>query len=437
MGTLEFQPIRDRAKCPSNCPACGTPSNVIAFRSKYLPEDIAVECDRCASLNFPGAVPPNYETLETFAHFCMRADQADSIDAVIGPLLASSELSDAPVIDVGCGLGFAGDFARFMGRSSVAFDPSPSSQWANEFLGMQNLVTESPPSSVIPQGRVLVFASEVIEHVVDPIGFLGYLKTLAGELGYVIVTTPNARFLSASAPDHVALAMLGPTQHLQLFSDRGLEAMAKTVGFDWSMTWTSQERLFLIAGPLEVHVDQVDFRPDYLRYLKSKTPSNAAALTSASAMQCFGYRLYKELVIQGDDTAAEEVWAKLTQSYRLRSIDLARPSVTTKATHVNFGDPALDQSALPPLNLAVLFQLRATQCLRRRHLAGYFRYASAARMQAKAAIEMLPGGAFQVVDLEVAAAQGIRPLRGLIQLVFDSLRRRLSFARVRHTSPKA
>lgn len=105
-------------------------------------------------------------------------------------------LRPATVLDVGCGTGTlltAPLAARFPDVSFHGVDPDPTTIAAARRLHhhLANLAF-SPPGDLAAGGRFdLVIASEVIEHVEDPLAFLAQLRSRLSPGGRVLLTTPN------------------------------------------------------------------------------------------------------------------------------------------------------------------------------------------------------------------------------------------------------
>ncbi len=104
-------------------------------------------------------------------------------------------LNPATVLDVGCGNGVFLTIPLAEAFPTVEFIGIDSDQdtidLANDTNSCKNLrfvVNDKIPT---PAHYDLVIASEVIEHVDDPEGFLDWLRTLTSDDGHIVVTTPN------------------------------------------------------------------------------------------------------------------------------------------------------------------------------------------------------------------------------------------------------
>lgn len=316
---------------------------------------------------YPFARAADYRVVEGEDSFYMRIDQAEGIDASARPLFVSPDLEDWPVVDVGCGVGFTADFARHSGRQVQAFDPSSAAEMSTRRLGIDITPGVATPDSIIMREPRLVFSSEVIEHVESPMEFLSALRAMAGESGYVLVTTPNAGFVSPDTASDILLAMLGPSQHLFLLSKESLADLATQVQFPWFFTWAEDERLFLLAGPRPVAIRNTFSRTAYVQYLEDRL-DNGTWIAEDLRMRTFGYRLFKELVHAGRFDEASTRFAQLTDSYARLGLNLLEPDEVVSRYRASAGRVGhLPSPRTFPINTPLLLFLRGTASLAWEH----------------------------------------------------------------------
>jgi SAM-dependent methyltransferase len=351
---------------PGKCPVCRSRNNRVFLKIS----DKSVSCFllscKCGTLFYPYATAPNYMEVEGRESFFMRLDQAEGIDSSLAPLYISKEFDYLPVVDVGCGLGFTSDFLRFEGRECVAFDPSSAAAISTEILGIDINIGLANAEKIQMSSDRLVFCSEVIEHVENPLEFLLLMKNLAGSEGYLIASTPNGPYISRKVPKSTIKAMVAPSQHLFLLSPAALEGIAKSAGFEWIHTWTSNERLFMVAGPRPVHLSGEFPEMRFMEYLKHRL--NDDSISQLVRARSFGYRLFKELVNRALYTEADELWNEIACIYQGLGFDINNPVETV----VSFRRGAKGGTILPepenfPFNMATLFFLRATLLIAKNH----------------------------------------------------------------------
>jgi len=341
-----------------SCPACKTLNRRVKVTLKYNFKPLKMYQCKCGTLYFPNAKAPNYLEIEGLDSFYMRIDQFEGIDSALPPLFSSPSLSSLPVIDVGCGLGFTSDFVRFKGRECLAFDPSTAAQLSKSMLGIDISQEYANPTNTSVAGNKLVFCSEVIEHVENPSEFLSNLRSISGDDGYLILTTPNSDFVKAKRSSASILNILAPSQHLFLLSKSSLSKLATEAGYIWVHAWTSNERLFLIAGPKPVLISNEFSREDYVNYLKNRL--NSPVVKSDLRYRTFGYRLFKEYVHSGEYYLAQDLWLRLSVAYNELGINLEDPNAIYRMyREVSHKGQILPLPKQYPFNVPMLLYLKA------------------------------------------------------------------------------
>lgn len=370
------------------CPVCGSHKSVDYLRVQLELDWIQMVKCGCGSLFYPGRKAPDYTVVEAVDSFYMRIDQAEGIDSIIMPMFLNENLRKLPVADIGCGMGFGADFLRFYGREVVAFDPSFAAKMSSKVLGIEIVNEVATPGSIVLPEPALMFASEVIEHVDDPLVFMETIRSFAGTTGYAILTTPNAEFVSESAPKEQVMAMLAPSQHLFLFSPTALEALAIKAGFAWAKTYVHEDRLFLLCGPTYLPL-QIDFkREEYLTYLENRLEDSS--IDKLVRFRCFGYRLLKELIHLGNYDRANQVFDLLRNAYLDLGLDLYDPaSIVKKMSAESKSGSMRLRTDLFPFNLGNIFSLMVTYQVAVKH------DVLAAAPYAKAVLEI--GGLYETI----------------------------------------
>jgi hypothetical protein len=148
----------------------------------------------------------------------------------------------------------------------------------------------------------VVYASEVIEHVPDPTGFVKLLASKVAVNGVVALTTPAADFIHEKSDPSTTEAALAPGFHGFLFSRAALESLLKNVGFSHVIVERHGERLLAWAShaPIIKRDPQTVLEP-YLEYLRrgAQAPMQNASREQLALRSGFAYRLYKECVLRG------------------------------------------------------------------------------------------------------------------------------------------
>jgi hypothetical protein len=358
--------VESHLEVPAPCPACLAVSDKIVVFIDDGKNSLALVSCGCGTLFYPGAVAPDYEVVESSASFFMRIDQAEGIDSALMPLFSSPDLSDYSVVDIGCGLGFTSDFVRFQGRECLAFDPSSAAQMSVSNLGISIRQELANSQNTNTKGPKLIFCSEVIEHVDSPPIFMDILKSIAGDDGFLIATTPNAEFVTPEHSTSTILAMLAPTQHLFLLSPGALENLAIESGFLWAYTWTQNERLFLVAGPHSVTLDNCFPRNEYVDYLLTRLKDES--INKLIRFRSFGYRLFKEQVHAGMYAEASVLWDELAKCYGELNLNLNAPYELMESYDNAAGKiRILPNPKFYPYNSALLMFLKGTLLIAHNH----------------------------------------------------------------------
>jgi len=219
---------------PSCCPVCGATTDKLILRMVSEELTLALLNCTCGSVFYPEAVAPDYEVAEGREAFLMRVDQAEGVDSIIRSLLISPEIETYPVIDLGCGTGFAVDYSTATGRRAWGFDHPRSSRLSAEILGID--ISGLPSDKEIegfPHPNV-VFASEVIEHVPDPRDFVKQVRRMTRDDGFAIFTTPSAEYVKEGNSQPTLFSILAPSQHLFLLSAAALQKLMLEAGYGWA-----------------------------------------------------------------------------------------------------------------------------------------------------------------------------------------------------------
>jgi 2-polyprenyl-3-methyl-5-hydroxy-6-metoxy-1,4-benzoquinol methylase len=154
------------------------------------------------------------------------------------------------ILDVGCGTGLnAGHLVR-QGHEVVGIDLSPIAIEKFRARGYQGIVCdiEAGPPPFSQESFDLVYASEVIEHCVDTMGFLRSLHGLLKPGGTMLLSTPNSAFWA-----YRLLGLLGraPSEyqhpgHVRFFSKRSLASAVSAAGFE--IAEISGRHMYLLLG---------------------------------------------------------------------------------------------------------------------------------------------------------------------------------------------
>lgn len=168
------------------------------------------------------------------AYFLAKLAQRHAVLQKVAPAARS-------MLDVGCGEGFALAYFRGQGWAVKGFDFSAAGVEAQN-PGCRDALVPGDVFSLleaeIAKGEKydVVWLQNVLEHVIDPIGLLGSLKSLLAGNGIAVVTVPN----DFSAVQKEALSRgnidrehwVALPDHLSYFDHESLPATATGTGWD-------------------------------------------------------------------------------------------------------------------------------------------------------------------------------------------------------------
>lgn len=143
-------------------------------------------------------------------------------------------------LDVGCNLGFAVEAARQCGFEATGIELSKQAveKAQEQFPGCRFFATSSMEFAKRGETFDLIYSSEVIEHVPDPVAFVESLRALLKPGGALFLTTPDAgHFLKPRKLEE--WKEVRPPAHIIWYDRRALDALLKRHGFTDTSCWPS------------------------------------------------------------------------------------------------------------------------------------------------------------------------------------------------------
>lgn len=314
------------------CPACGDAAAKpvrLKVRSPWPPNPIQslVVCEHCGTAAYPTLTQPPYEAVFDPLVACYLEQNA-GIDSMARVLSAVEPERVRNYLELGCGYGLLLDYARTVfGWHVRGFDPGFSAQEGSKTLGVD--ISHSyleRPEDAGPEPQDLVFCSEVIEHVFDPLSLLGLLRQVLAGGGTLMLTTPSAGAIHTGTRPGTLLSLLSPGYHFVLFSKEGMETILRRAGFQDVRVIDQGHSLLAAASPgtLALDFDRPYDRRLYRSYLETRIPTLAPKSPLGLG---YRYRLLKELTHAGDYPAARAAGNEAAAAVRLRwDLDLADPA---------------------------------------------------------------------------------------------------------------
>lgn len=212
------------------CDFDGSAPALLTFEVQGRGHETAATCPSCGSIDLV-AEPIDFTPDES------SVDDYVELMAGVSALAELIEvLAQAPgdrILDVGCGFGFAIDYAQWRhGWSAVGVEPSTAAAQRgaaelrldirNEPLGESTRTGEPFP---------LVLCTEVLEHVTDPLALLTHIAQRMTPDGTLLLTTPDAAVVDRDGDPGQITDVLSAGLHVFLASRRGLEDLLMRAGF--------------------------------------------------------------------------------------------------------------------------------------------------------------------------------------------------------------
>lgn len=217
----------------------------------------------------------------------------------------------AKYLEIGCGFGFGLDYAiTERGWAGRGIDPSPFAAAGRDSL---NLPIESryfQPDEALGTDADVILASEVLEHIGEPLPFLQTLRRALAAGGMLALTTPNRARLRPDVPVAELVPILSVGAHLVLETEGSLKLLLERVGFAHVATEANGDQLIAYASDAAFQLPIGDAAPraSYRAYLTRR-----AGLATPGEFLWWGLqvRAYQESVAVGDWPEAERIWPML------------------------------------------------------------------------------------------------------------------------------
>lgn len=274
---------------------------------------------------------------------------------MIRPLARLPFPAGATYLELGCGFGFALDYATLhRGWRGRGIDPSPFAQAGRAMLGLPIEHRYFGAEEAAQTECDVILASEVIEHIADPLAFVRTLRSALNAGGVLAITTPNRDHLRRDVPLAELVPILSVGAHLVLLNERSMRALLLRAGFGHVVVEAGGPQLVAYASDRPLCLAETDEEPSagYRTYLAKR-----GGLAAAGSYLRWGMlaRAYSENVGHSLWPEADRIWVELRGDCREGyGFDLDDPG----SVPATLGVPLHEWRARVPGPLASLLYLR-------------------------------------------------------------------------------
>ena len=265
------------------CPNCGVDGD----KPLHLTVDFAtgpatrqttrvLRCPVCTALFYETRVPPDYaeEAMLERGRVPFYLQQGAGLSVITRPLARIRVPAGGRYAEIGCGFGFGLDYARHAkGWSARGIDPAGLATLGQRMLGVsidRRYLGDSEPA--LAGRHDVVMASETLEHVVSPAGFIGVLRALLRPGGILVLSTPDGADMRPETPSGILVPLLSPGLHLIFQTRDSLGALLRRAGFVHVAVGKDGHSLvaFASGAPLDLQDDNTVLRAEYRGYLERR-----------------------------------------------------------------------------------------------------------------------------------------------------------------------
>lgn len=218
-----------------SCPICRSPDHSFSVAKDGY--DIHL-CPQC-TVRFVHPFPSDAALTDFYENYHKSKQYKDKIQSKIKRarrrIASLKKKGGLEFLDIGCNLGFATEAARSLGYKALGTDvDSDAIARAKEHFPDCEFRTASS-SMLASEGKKfdLIYCSEVLEHLTDPLGFLKDLHNLMHGKSLLYLTTPdNGHYSLPKDIEKLAKwSSFRPPEHLIYFNRKSLRVIFESAGF--------------------------------------------------------------------------------------------------------------------------------------------------------------------------------------------------------------
>lgn len=266
-------------------------------------------CDTCGAHFFENIAVGNYaaDPQGGGAALAFYLQQGANMGGMAVRLASLGRPPGTRYLEVGCGFGLGLDIARrALGWAVTGLDPSPFAAAGRALLNLPIAPRYLLPDDPLAESFDVVHASEVLEHVADPLAMLKTLHRALQADGTLVLTTPAAELITPETGEGLLIPLLSAGWHIVIQTAASLEMLLRRAGFSKVNVTREGAQLIAIAGTTPSGCD--GDRAPYLAWLA--TASTAVPPNSDLGLGLRA-RLYREHSAAGDMAAAAAAWDDL------------------------------------------------------------------------------------------------------------------------------
>lgn len=225
------------------------------------------------------------------------------------------------ILEVGCNAGVMLDYCRtaWSAQTVVGLEPSAYGVIGSRLLDVPILTKFLSQADELKEKTFdFIYATEVLEHVEQPLVFLQELKQHLNPNGIMLLTTPRAGALSPSTSVGELYAALSPGAHYFLLSPEQLQVLAKQAGFDWVYIepFGMTQMVVLAQQPVEL-IGYVPVAQQVLHYYQQKCQQPMQDARVQLGLQLNYYRFASELGLVPEISVTRDIECALSNLFDL------------------------------------------------------------------------------------------------------------------------
>lgn len=348
-----------------SCPNCGVPGDKPLLCRSLPAADRSwqlLSCPVCGAGFYADQTVADYGEEGMSAASTTYFLQQGAALGIFADILAHiRKPAGARYVEIGCGFGFGLDAAAHgMGWQARGMDPADLSEVGRQMLGLDITSAYFDPTTVADGSCDIVMATEVLEHLPEPLTFLREIRRGLAADGVAVLTTPDIAAVRPAIAKPVLQATLTVGLHLILQSEASLALLLRRAGFPHVRVTSDGWKLtaFASAQPLDLEEEPARRQRIVIDYLTARAEPRAQP---DDLYIGFAGRALFEAVCAQDRTAAARLWEKLGPALQARydiDVDTISGPVLAAGAH-----DLEEIAARMPFNLAAIMLGRAYQRL--------------------------------------------------------------------------